>query len=657
MPPDSQLQQLVLLLNAGRFQQLEAEARGLLAQHPHFGPGWKILALAIHHQGGNALAEFAKAAQLLPKDHESHLNLANARMELGQPEEAARSYRRALKLRPADGQAHCGLGNALMATGKLEEALLCQQRALKLEPDSFRAHYNLANVLHRLDRLEAAQAEYRRATELEPGFAEAHYNLGNALQDLGEFGPSAASFRRALEIRPDYLDAHNNLGHALRELGEIEPALASYRRALEIQPDFLDARSNLLFTSALLADPAPEAMLAAAKEFGARVARQVRPFTSWRNDADRGRCLRVGFVSGDLRSHAVGFFVQGVLAHLAAAAAGRLELHAYYNNPRADAVSARIRASCRGWHPVRDLDDPALAGKIRDDGIDILFDLSGHTALNRLAMFALKPAPVQVAWLGYLATTGLAAMDYLIADPWTLPPSEDARFTERIWRLPETYLCFTAPEAGVPVGALPAASSGHVTFGSFNNLTKLTDATVSLWARVLAGVPGSRLFLKTRQLGNEAVRSGVRDRFAAHGVDPARLDLEGFAPGRTDHLRAYQRVDIALDPFPYPGITTSVEGLWMGIPLLTLAGGSFLSRQGVGLLMNAGLPQWIAADADDYVAKAVGHAADLENLAALRAGLREKVLGSPLFDAPRFAGHFEAALRAMWGAWCGQART
>jgi predicted O-linked N-acetylglucosamine transferase (SPINDLY family) len=646
------MQQLVMLLNAGQFQQLEAQARGLVAEHPQFGHGWKILALAIHHQGGNALAEFGRAAQLLPKDHESHVNLANALMELGQPEDAVRSYRRALKLRPDDAQAHCGLGNALMATGKLDEALLCHQRALRLEPDSFLANFNLANILRNLGRLAEAEAGYRRAAALAPEFAEAHYNLGNVLQDLGQLDASADSFRRALSIRADYLDAHNNLGHVLRELGQLDAAIASFRRALEIQPDYLDARSNLLFASVLLANQSPADALAAAREFGARVANQVCPYTSWRNDADPGRCLRVGFVSGDLRSHSVGYFVQGVLASLAAEAAGRLELHAYYNNARSDAVSAQIKASCRGWHPVRSLSDPALAEKIRADGIDILIDLSGHTALNRLPLFALKPAPVQVSWLGYLATTGLAAMDYVIADRWTLPPSEDACFTEKIWRLPETYLCFTAPEEDVGVGALPARANGHVTFGCFNNLNKLNDAVIALWARVLAGVPSSRLLLKTRQLGDAAVRQSICERFAACGIDPARLILEGFAPSRAGHLGAYQRVDIALDPFPYPGITTSVEGLWMGVPLLTMAGERFLSRQGVGLLMNAGLPQWIAADADDYAAKAVAHAADLESLSVLRASLRQKVLGSPLFDTPRFARQFEAALRGMWRERC-----
>ena len=640
-----------MLLNAGQFRPLEAQARDLVAGHPRFGHGWKILALAIHHQGGYALEEFRRAAQLLPKDHESHINLANALMEAGQPQEAARSYRRALKLKPNDGQAHCGLGNALMATGEPDQALVSHQRALRLEPDSFRAHYNLANSLHNLGRLQEAEAGYRRATELEPGFAEAHYNLGNVLEDLGELASSAASFRRALEIRPGYLDAHNNLGRVLRELGQPDAAIASYRRALELDPDFTDARSNVLFASCLLADQSPAQSLAAAREFGERVARQARPYTSWRNEVDPLRRLRVGFVSGDLRNHPVGFFMQGVLASLASDAAGRLELHAYYNNSRTDALTERIKACCQGWHPVKALSDQALAEKIRADGIDILFDLSGHTAHNRLSMFAWKPAPVQVAWLGYFATTGVAAIDYLIADPWTLPASEEASFTEKIWRLPETRLCFTPPDVRVEVGPLPALAGSGPTFACFNTLSKMNDAVVALWARVLAAVPASRLFLMAKQLAETASRHRVVEQFAARGIDAGRLILEGAVP-RGQYLATYQRVDIALDPFPFTGGTTTVEALWMGVPVLTLAGKTFLARQGVGLLMNAGLPQWIAADADDYVAKAVAHAADLDRLAQLRSGLREKVLGSPLFDAPRFARHFEAALRAMWSERC-----
>jgi predicted O-linked N-acetylglucosamine transferase (SPINDLY family) len=353
-----------------------------------------------------------------------------------------------------------------------------------------------------------------------------------------------------------------------------------------------------------------------------------------------------------LRNHPVGFFVEDMLAALVSNASGRLEIFAYPNHFRTDAVSERIKACCQGWHSAVGLSDESLVRRIRDDDIDILIDLSGHTANNRLPMFAWKPAPVQASWLGYLGTTGVAAMDYLIADPRTLPETEEAHFTEKIWRLPETYLCFTPPEGDVQVSALPAIANGFITFGCFNNLTKINDAVVALWARVLASVPDSRLFLKAKQLRDASVLQNIVERFAMHGIDSRRLLLEGTVPQRSEHLMTFHRVDIALDPFPYPGITTSVESLWMGVPVLTLAGERFLSRQGVGLLMNAGLTEWIAADADDYVARAILHAGDMQRLAALRDGLRQRVLASPIFDAPRFARHFEIALRGMWQKWC-----
>jgi len=280
--------------------------------------------------------------------------------------------------------------------------------------------------------------------------------------------------------------------------------------------------------------------------------------------------------------------------------------------------------------------------------VHVLLDLSGHTIHNRLPMFAYQPAPVQASWLGYLATTGVAAIDYLIADSWTLPTTDEASFTEKIWRLPETYLCFTPPEVEVAVSPLPALTEGCVTFGSFNSLTKMTDEVVALWARVLAAVPGSRLYLKTRQLKESAIRQSIIECYAAHGIESDQLILEDVVPGRAEHLATYHRVDIALDPFPYPGITTSAEALWMGVPVLTLAGGRFLSRQGVGLLMNTGLPEWVASDPDDYVARAALHAGDLQGLAALRASLRDRFLASPICDAKRFARHFELALEGMW---------
>jgi predicted O-linked N-acetylglucosamine transferase (SPINDLY family) len=300
-----------------------------------------------------------------------------------------------------------------------------------------------------------------------------------------------------------------------------------------------------------------------------------------------------------------------------------------------------------------ELSDEKLAQQIRDDGIDILIDLSGHTGHNRLLMFAWKPAPIQLTWLGYFASTGLAAMDYLLADPWMVPAAETDHFIEKIWYMPESYLCFTAPYFDICVEPLPALNHSHITFGCFNNLNKMNDAVVALWVKVLRAVPNSRLFLKTGQLDEASMRHSVAQRFAEHGIDASRLILESASP-RAELLAAYNRVDIALDPFPYPGGTTSAEALWMGVPVLTLAGDRFLSRMGESILQNVGLSDWIAADADDYVARAVRHAGNISGLAALRDGLRQQVLASPLFDAPRFAHHFETALRGMWKHWCQQ---
>jgi hypothetical protein len=366
-------------------------------------------------------------------------------------------------------------------------------------------------------------------------------------------------------------------------------------------------------------------------------------FTGWQCTAKPER-LRIGFVSGDLRQHPVGHFLEGVLAHIDPQ---RLELFAYPTHNQTDELTARIKPHFAAWTPLLGLNDETAARRIQADGVHILIDLSGHTAHNRLPLFAWKPAPVQVSWLGYFATTGVAEMDYFIADPHTLPAGEERQFTETVWRLPDTRLCFTAPDADVAIAELPALANGYITFGCFNSLTKINDRVIVLWARLLDAVPGSRLMLKAKQLKEALVQDKMRERFAAHGVSADRLLLEG-PEARAEYLAAYNRIDIALDPFPFTGGTTTAECLWMGVPVLTLAGDRLVSRQGVGLLANAGLPDWIATDADDYVSKAVLHASNPQALAALRRSLRQQVLASPVFDGERFARHLENALQDMW---------
>jgi len=642
-----------ILLDRGNAEQaLEAFTRAVQYKPDSAGAHFNLGAAHTRlEQHGAAASAYREALTLKPEFAEAHMALGAALEELGQDEAAVASYRRALEIKLDYVECHEKLVKLLGRLGRSNELAAVYRRMLELDPDNVEVLYNLALVLRNQGQLHDAAASLRRVVALSPDFVDAHCNLGDISIPLRLFDDAVASYRRVLELEPRNAGVHHNLAAALKDLDLLDEALKSYRDALAIQPDFPIAQSNVLLVQHLLVQLSAEELFQEARHFGAMVARLAPPPAKPANRPDPAKCLRVGFVSADLRSHPVGYFFESVVEALSTQAPGRLELFAYSNSVESDDVTERIKRHLRSWQTVAGLPDEALAGRIRDDAIDILIDLSGHTGKNRLPLFAWKPAPVQISWLGYFATTGVAAIDYLIADPWTLPKSEESHFTEKILRLPETRLCFTPPPVDVAAGPLPALRNGYVTFAGFNALSKMNDTVVALWARILHAVPGSRLHLMAPRDHEIRVQRAVAQRFAVHGIAADRLIVQGSVP-RAEYLAIYQRVDIALDPFPYTGGTTTAEALWMGVPVLTLAGKSFLSRQGVGLMMNAGLPEWVAEDADDYVKRAVSHAGDLQRLAVLRASLRKQVLASPIFDALRFAGHFEAALRGVWREWC-----
>jgi protein O-GlcNAc transferase len=358
---------------------------------------------------------------------------------------------------------------------------------------------------------------------------------------------------------------------------------------------------------------------------------------------DASRAPRVGFISGDLRSHPVGHFLEGVLAHWPHE---RVRLVAYPTFALEDEATARMRPHFESWTPIAHLDDAQAAARIAADRIDVLVDLAGHTAHNRLPLFAWRPARVQASWLGYFATTGIEQMDWLLSDATSIAPGEERHYGERIWRLPGTRLCFTPPRQAPAVAPLPALATGSVTFGSFQNLGKIGDEVLALWARVLRAVPDSRLRVQNAQVADDEAQRALQGRLAALGIAPSRVSLHGKQP-RAAYLRAHAEVDIVLDTFPYPGGTTTCEALWMGVPTVTLSGSTMLARQGESLLAAAAMPDWIARDADGYVRIATSRSADLASLASLRAGLRDHVAASPLFDAKRFAGELADAFIGM----------
>ena len=568
-----------------------------------------------------AITAFETASHLDPALAGAHYNLGNALARQRRYEEACSAYHRALSLRPEFVDAEVALGTALDELGKLEDAVLHYRRALQAQPGLAPVYGNLGAVLIKQRQFAEAVAAFRRALELDPALTHFNYKLGVAYEGLGQSDAAIKAYRRMLQSHPDHQLSHGMLGVQFQLCGQLLEAVTCYRRVIDMAPRDVVAHNNLGAVYRMLGRRTkrpraggarwrsiptfwrPIAISFSWKPVGQalRLHRSSSPAPSgkllfgrqrfwknWPNSRESERLLRVGFVSGDLCAHPVGYFLLSFLTALNSQVAGRLELHAYFNHPVADEISARIQAQCQVWREVQALDDETLVRQIGEDRIDILIDLAGHTGDNRLPAFAWKPAPVQATWLGYLGTTGVAAIDYLIADDWTLPPELEPHFTEKVWRLPRSYLCFTPPAEDGTIGPLPALANGYVTFGSFNNLGKLTPDVISLWARVLHAVPGSRLLLKTMQFSEPSVRQDMAQQFARHGITSSRLMLEPPVP-RADYLKPFNRVDIALDPFPYPGITTSVECLWMGVPFVTLAGNTFMARQGVGLLNNAGL--------------------------------------------------------------------
>jgi len=569
-----------------------------------------------------------------------------AHQQAGRLADAEAVYRQILAAHPDHADALHLLGLVAYHRGDYPQASELIMRALS-HHESEIFYGNLGNAFAARGMRAAATESFRQAIALKPDYVPAHNNLGNLLREEGRLTQAVECFKTVITLQPDYAEAHNNLANALVDLGELDAAIGAYRRALALKPGLLEARSNLLFILSYRDDLSQADYLSEAVEYGRLATSGAKPWRDWHvplNTNTRSAPLRVGLVSGDLKTHPTGHFLESILAHVDRS---RIDLVAYPTRRVEDALTARIKPYFSAWTPLASMNDEQAAARIRDDRIDLLLDLSGHMNFNRLPLFAWRPAPVQASWLGYFASTGLPAMDYLLGDPHVLPPDAQPYYTERLRRLPDSYLCFTPPAERVDVGPPPLATQGHVTFGCFNHLMKMNDGVVDVWARILHAVPRSRLFLKAKQLDDAPTRETTLARFAARGIDASRLILEGRSP-RSEYFAAYNRIDIALSPFPYPGGTTSVEGLWMGVPVLCRRGDRFLSNICTSMLHSAGLADWIAQDNDDYIAKAVAFAADASRLTALRSSLRATVLASPLCDAARYARNLEAAFEAMW---------
>jgi predicted O-linked N-acetylglucosamine transferase (SPINDLY family) len=537
-------------------------------------------------------------------------------------------------------------GLALLRAGQVREAGDLLMQVLAVAPQHVKALRGMAEAATRVGNHTLASELARAALEVEPGHVATLLVLGHALLVMARATEAVEVHERAVGLAPELAAAWTGLGLARLLAAEAEGARAAFAKARELSPGDAHAASSHLYSLMYLEGVTAGEVFAAHRRWGAG---HVVAFAPHGNVRDPERRLRVGYVSADFRNHAVArFFVPLLEAH----DRQQVEVFCYYNHRHEDAVTKRVRAAAAGWREIAGMKDEEAAERIRVDAIDVLVDLSGHTADDRLLLFARKPAPVQVTYLGYPGTTGLPAMDYRITDVLADPEGAEALHTEKLLRVAAPFLCFEMPANLPAVVRPPAEGAGHVTFGSFNTLVKLTSGWMGTWGRVLLAVAGSRLLLKSAALGDAQVRERIAAAFAACGIGAERLTMVGHLPNNTEHLALYNQVDVALDTFPYHGTTTTCEALAMGVPVVTLAGATHHARVGVSLLTAAGHPEWVAADEEAYVRIAVGLAGDVEALARVRAGLRGELVNSPLTDAKRLAREIEGGFRAAWRGWC-----
>ncbi len=563
----------------------------------------------------------------------------------GNRDEAERLYRGILRSNPDYVPAVVNLGVLMRESGRPTEAIEYYQKALALEPGNASTLGKLGHLLANLGHYEEALNAFRRATESDPESAPAHDNLGFVLMQMNRYDEAAVALKKAVEINPSDANAWNNLGSVYQRQCLVDEGIACHRRAIDLRPGFIMAHSNVLFDMHFSHAYTPEEMAEAHKEWSRRHEKPLRRKAYRHSPRDsKQKPLRVGFVSPNFEPHPVSYFLAPIFR---VRDPQEWQAVCYSDVLTRNRISDKFRRQADTWRDIAGLKDDEVADLVRKDEIDVLVDLAGHTGHNRLLVFARKPAPVQVSWIGYFDTTGLEAMDYLIADATCLPQEYEHLYTEKIIRLPDGFLCYDRPSVAPEVNALPALERGYITFGSFNQLAKVQLPVVEAWAKLLEQVQSARLVMRCKALGDKSVRERYARLFEALGVSRDRLDL---LPGTSlkGYFESYHQIDISLDPFPFVGGTTTCDSLWMGVPVVTFTGDRFCSRHSASHIRNVGLGKLVAEDLDGYLELAAELAGDLGLLVQIRATLREMCAKSPLFDAERFHRNFVNALRQMW---------
>ena len=565
--------------------------------------------------------------------------------EKDQLEKSEYQHRKSIKINPNYAEGYNNLGIVLQKLKKFDDAIIVYKKAIKIKPDFDLAYNNLAKTYKYLKNFNEAIIYSKKAIELKTDFAEAYNTLGTALSSLEKLDDSYKNLKRAIEIKPDYVEAHANLGNLFKKLGNIEKCVESYQRAIEINPNYYHVYSNLLFNLLYHTKFDYKHYIKIAKKFRASLKKipdkLCAPFVYDSN----AKKIKIGFVSADFRQHPVGYFLRDAIKELKKK---NLELIAYSNNKKKDSLSFELQSHFNNWYEISDINDLDLINQIRNDGVHILFDLSGHSSNNRLPIFINKPAPVQVTWVGFAGSTGIPEIDYIFGDKYITPLDSKEQFVETIFHLPNIWCCFSQPDIKIIKNELtPASKNGFITFGSFNNYDKFNENVIKIWSKILRSVPNSKLILKNPMFKHEHLKNNIKYMFEKNNIGKKELILEEGSP-RKELLESYNKIDIALDTFPYSGATTSFESILMGVPVLTIKGNSFVSRTTESLNKNCGMLNWIANNENDYISKAIQFSKDIAQLSKIKKNLRETIYTSPLFDAKLFADQLNNSVWEIW---------
>jgi predicted O-linked N-acetylglucosamine transferase (SPINDLY family) len=607
VPTQEQTNQLIQLYNSGNMEEVESVCKKMLTIYPKSLMILNILGGSLNRQGKlqEAIYTFTQAIKLKPDYVDAYYNRGVAFQGLNQPKEAIKNY----------------------------------DKTIQLKSDYVNAYYNRGVALQELNQLEEAVKNYDKAIEIKPDFFDAYNNRGNIFKDVGKYQDAVKSYNKVIQLNPDYVEAYSNKGLILQSLGKLKDAIQSFEDVIQQNPHYVDAYTNLFLTLNYCPELSESEIYQKHLEFEKQFGRHSQITDEKKIKKVKNSKLRVGYLSADFRQHSVAYFFEPLLKSHDKTL---IDIYCYYNNTKIDDTTKSLMNEANHWRSIIGLNDKAVVELIRKDNIDILVDLSGHTSDNRLKVFTYKPALIQVSWLGYPNTTGLSAIDYRFTDSIADPVgTSDKCHSEQLIRLPNGFLCYRGNDSIPEQRTLPSIKRGYITFGCFNDFAKVNFQVIKLWSKILRAVPNSHLILKARQLVDPEIKSGCLELFNKEGIDSDRIEFYSTLSKTEDHLALYNSIDIALDPFPYNGTTTTCEALWMGVPTITLKGSRHASRVGASIMTHVGLEEFIVESEQEYIETAVKLTENTVNLAKIRSGLRQQMKNSVLCDEKLFTRNIE----------------